>query len=190
VNSAAEGFTNDADRVTLKSNGQVSWLPRATYSVKFLVDVTFYPFDQQNILIRFTTWQYSADQVNVSGTGLVLEGVPDQQWEMNDISSSHIEYIFGGTLYRESHIKMNIKRRPLFHVMALLLPAAMLSVLSLLVYWVPPESGERLSMAVTLLLSYTMFLLLVYGNIPQTSLTIPIIGESHTMTCILMARTC
>lgn len=51
----------------------------------------------------------------------------------------------------------------------------MLKCLVLMIFKLPIESGERMSMGVTLLLSFTLFILMVNEQIPETSDSIPII---------------
>ena len=46
-----------------------------------------------------------------------------------------------------------------------------------LVFLLPPESGEKVSLAVTLLLAMTVFLLVVMDNIPSTSEVVPQLGK-------------
>jgi hypothetical protein len=55
-------------------------------------------------------------------------------------------------------------------------PSIMLSLLVLMVFRLPPESGEKMSLGVTLLLSYSVFLLMVSDNVPNTSQAVPLIG--------------
>ena len=53
----------------------------------------------------------------------------------------------------------------------------MLSMLTLLVFCMPPDAGEKVSLSITVLLSFTVFMLMVSDNMPQTSNNIPILGK-------------
>ncbi len=53
----------------------------------------------------------------------------------------------------------------------------MLSFMTLLVFVMPPESGEKIGLAITVLLSFTVFNLMVSENMPQTSTHTPRLGE-------------
>lgn len=50
------------------------------------------------------------------------------------------------------------------------------SALTLLSFYLPPESGERLTLVITNLLALTVFMLLVVEIIPATSETVPLIS--------------
>ncbi len=70
-----------------------------------------------------------------------------------------------------------MRRKPLYYVMNIMLPCLMLSLLDLLVFCLPPESGEKVSLGITVLLSFSVFLLVIADNVPQTSETAPLLGE-------------
>lgn len=50
-------------------------------------------------------------------------------------------------------------------------------MVALLSFFLPPESGEKISLGITVLLSLTVFLLLVAETMPPTS-AVPVVGKS------------
>ena len=72
---------------------------------------------------------------------------------------------------------LELKRKSMFYVLNIILPCVMLSVLQLMVFRVPSAAGEKVSLSITLLLSFTVFLLMVSDNMPQTSTSVPLLGE-------------
>ncbi|VDN35796.1 unnamed protein product [Dibothriocephalus latus] len=71
-----------------------------------------------------------------------------------------------------------IRRRALYYVFNLIVPCILISGMALLVFTLPPDAGEKISLGVTILLSLTMFLQLVADKLPQTSEAIPLIGKT------------
>ena len=53
----------------------------------------------------------------------------------------------------------------------------MLSGVLLMIFLLPADSGEKVSLGVSVLVAISVFLLLVAGNVPDTSDAIPIIGQ-------------
>ena len=53
----------------------------------------------------------------------------------------------------------------------------MLSGVLLMIFLLPADSGEKVSLGVSILVAISVFLLLVAGNVPDTSDAIPIIGK-------------
>ena len=61
--------------------------------------------------------------------------------------------------------------------------------IGILVFFLPPESGEKVSLSVTVLLAMTVYQLLIAETIPATSEVIPLIGK-HSACMGLYAATC
>ena len=65
----------------------------------------------------------------------------------------------------------------MFYLYNLLFPAVCLLLVGTLVFWLPPDSGEKTSLAVTVLLSMTVFMLIIMDNVPTTSEVVPWLGD-------------
>ena len=65
----------------------------------------------------------------------------------------------------------------LFYVLNIELPAIFLSIMSLLVFTMPHDAGEKNGLAITVLLSFSVFMLMIADLMPTTSTNIPILGE-------------
>lgn len=72
-----------------------------------------------------------------------------------------------------------IRRRPLFYTVNLLLPSIFLMVMDIVGFYLPPDSGERVSFKITLLLGYSVFLIIVSDTLPATAIGTPLIGDSE-----------
>ena len=59
------------------------------------------------------------------------------------------------------------------------MPCLMLSALILVGFLLPPDAGEKISLGISVLLAFTVFLLMIADSIPRTSLAIPLIGNSE-----------
>ena len=71
---------------------------------------------------------------------------------------------------------LNLRRKPFYFVMNVAAPIILLSALTLIVFWLPPEAEEKMSLSITLVLSFTVFALLVFDSLPQTSESAPLLG--------------
>jgi len=47
----------------MTSHGDVLWIPPAIYKSSCTIDVTYFPFDQQECRMKFGSWTFNGDQV-------------------------------------------------------------------------------------------------------------------------------
>ena len=73
------------------------------------------------------------------------------------------------------------KRKPLFFLLYLILPCLLISTLILLVFVIPPSSGERLGLGITVILNMSVYLLVVSDHLPQSSDESPLLGVYYVM---------
>ncbi|XP_063291691.1 5-hydroxytryptamine receptor 3A-like [Pelobates fuscus] len=144
------------------------------------LNIYYFPFDVQNCTFTFTSWIHKMKDINVS-----LHRTPE---EMNkNISFFHSDgewdllelFPYYNTFkIKYSEIKINIcfKRRPIFYIVHLILPSMFLIIMDIIAFYVPPESGERISCKITILLGYSVFLIIVSDHMPATSSGTPLIG--------------
>ena len=70
-----------------------------------------------------------------------------------------------------------LKRKSQYSIINVIVPIVLLSIMDLLVFWLPPESGEKASLGITVLLSFSVFLLVVDERMPRTSDAVPLLSE-------------
>ncbi len=70
-------------------------------------------------------------------------------------------------------------RKPLYYLFNIVLPCMFISTTTILVFYLPAASGEKVSLGVTVLLALAVFLLIVAESMPAQSETVPVLG-SHT----------
>ena len=70
---------------------------------------------------------------------------------------------------------VHIRRRVLYYLFNIIFPCIWLSILSLLGFWLPPDSGEKITLGITVLLAFSVFMLLIAELMPATSEMVPLI---------------
>lgn len=73
---------------------------------------------------------------------------------------------------------LRMRRRAFYYVFNIIVPCLMLSVLTLLTFWLPSTSGEKISLGLSVFLTFSMFMLLIAEEVPATSESVPLIGRS------------
>lgn len=79
-----------------------------------------------------------------------------------------------------------MRRKTLFYTVNLIIPCVGISYLSVLVFYLPADSGEKIALCISILLSQTMFFLLISEIIPSTSLALPLLGKYLLFTMVLV----
>jgi len=81
---------------------------------------------------------------------------------------------------------MTLRRKTLFYTVNLIIPCVGISFLTVLVFYLPSDSGEKVTLCISILLSLTVFFLLLAEIIPPTSLAVPLLGKYLLFTMILV----
>ena len=81
---------------------------------------------------------------------------------------------------------ITLRRKTLFYTVNLIIPCVGISYLSILVFYLPADSGEKIALSISILLSQTMFFLLISEIMPSTSLAVPLLGKYLLFTLFLI----
>lgn len=80
--------------------------------------------------------------------------------------------------FPEIVITFQIRRKTLYYMYNIVFPCMMMSTLTVLVFCLPPDSGEKIALGVTVLLAFSVFMLAIAEKMPETSESIPLIGKT------------
>ncbi|XP_058860046.1 neuronal acetylcholine receptor subunit alpha-4-like isoform X1 [Acipenser ruthenus] len=172
-------------------DGRIKWMPPAIYKSSCSIDVTFFPFDQQNCTMKFGSWTYDKakiDLISMANNVDQLDFWESGEWVIiNAVGTYNIKkYECCAEIYPDITYSFIIRRLPLFYTINLIIPCLLISCLTVLVFYLPSECGEKITLCISVLLSLTVFLLLITEIIPSTSLVIPLIGEYLLFTMIFV----
>ncbi|CAL8369620.1 unnamed protein product [Lota lota] len=172
-------------------DGHIKWTPPAIYKSSCSIDVTFFPFDQQSCKMKFGSWTYDRakiDLVSMSNQVDQMDYWESGEWVIiNAVGKYNTKkYECCIEIYPDITYYFIIRRLPLFYTINLIIPCLLISCLTVLVFYLPSQCGEKITLCISVLLSLTVFLLLITEIIPSTSLVIPLIGEYLLFTMIFV----
>nr|XP_054586962.1 neuronal acetylcholine receptor subunit alpha-10 isoform X1 [Nothobranchius furzeri] len=191
-NSADDQFSSSMEtNVVLRSDGQVTWDQPAITKSSCSVDVAFFPFDVQQCHLTFGSWTHNGNQmdlINSLDSADLADFVPNVEWEQVLGMPSKRNVILYGCCsepYPDITFTLHLKRRASFYIFNLLLPCMMISFLAPLGFYLPADSGEKVSLGVTVLLALTVFQLLVAESMPPSE-SVPLIGKYYIATMTMV----
>ncbi|KAI4886854.1 hypothetical protein NFI96_021435, partial [Prochilodus magdalenae] len=144
------------------------------------VDVRWFPFDIQKCELKFGSWTFDGWLLDLQMNEADISGyMPNGEWDLVGVPGSRNEIFYDCCKepYPDVTFVVTIRRRTLYYALNLLIPCVLLSSMTLLIFLLPADSGEKISLGITVLLSLTVFMLLVAEIMPATSDSIPLIGK-------------
>lgn len=186
--------------------GQIFWDPPAIYKSYCPINVEFFPFDQQECFMKFGSWTYdgiSVDLRHVSEESGIHEGNitiypkgidlcdynQNVEWDVINVTARRKEKFYPccpGYPYPDITFNITMRRKTLFYTINLIMPIIAISTLTVLVFYLPSDSGEKITLSISILLALTVFFLLLSDINPPTSIVIPLIGKYLLFTMIVV----
>uniref|UniRef100_A0A8C1DWE0 Uncharacterized protein n=1 Tax=Cyprinus carpio carpio TaxID=630221 RepID=A0A8C1DWE0_CYPCA len=147
------------------------------------LDIYTFPFDFQNCTYTFNSYKHSLEQIFKNS----LEAMTTKgEWELIDMRAEKPVQLFLEGGWDNLIIYIVLRRRATLYVVNLLIPSSFLLSVDLFSFLLPPQSVDRASFKMTLILGYTVFLLLMNDLLPVTGNNLPLINVFFSLCLALM----
>ncbi|KAJ7998353.1 hypothetical protein DPEC_G00221820 [Dallia pectoralis] len=189
-NSADERF--DATfhtNVLVNYTGYCQYLPPGIFKSTCYIDVRWFPFDVQRCDLKFGSWTYGGWSLDLQMKEVDMTGyIANGEWDLVEVPGRRNERFYDCCKepYPDVTFTVVMRRRTLYYGLNLLIPCVLISTLALLVFLLPADSGEKISLGITVLLSLTVFMLLVAEIMPATSDSVPLIAQYFATTMVIV----
>jgi hypothetical protein len=183
------------------------------------INIEYYPFDIQDCYMKFGTWTYDGQLIDLDHLSIKYNKSHDQElkalsknvgvstklyevkvgidmsdyyesveWDVLSIpAQKNIKfYDCCKEPYIDIYFNLTLRRKTLFYTVNLIIPCVNISFLSVLVFYLPSCSGEKIALGIYVLVALLVFYLLLIELIPPTSLVIPLLGKYLLFTLILV----
>ncbi|XP_044584231.1 acetylcholine receptor subunit alpha-like isoform X1 [Cotesia glomerata] len=190
-----------ATKATIYHQGLVEWKPPAIYKSSCEIDVEYFPFDEQTCVLKFGSWTYDGFKVDLrhmdeqTGSNIVDVGVDlsefymSVEWDILEVPAVRNEkfYTCCDEPYLDITFNITLRRKTLFYTVNIIIPCMGISFLTVLTFYLPSDSGEKVTLSISILISLHVFFLLVVEIIPPTSLVVPLLGKYLIFAMILVS---
>ncbi|XP_020493359.1 neuronal acetylcholine receptor subunit alpha-7 [Labrus bergylta] len=189
-NSADERFdATVSTNILVNNSGGCSYIPPGIFKSTCYIDVRWFPFDEQRCDLKFGSWTYGGYSLDLKMIEADISNyVSNGEWDLVGVPGKKNErtYECCEEPYPDITFTVVMRRRTLYYGLNLLIPCVLISTLALLVFLLPADSGEKISLGITVLLSLTVFMLLVAEIMPPTSDSVPLIAEYFAITMVIV----
>ncbi|XP_042561285.1 5-hydroxytryptamine receptor 3A-like [Clupea harengus] len=159
------------------------------------LNIYTFPFDIQRCSYTFNSYMHSAASVRLS-FGKPVEDILKRsmelmetmgEWELLDMSSEKQDLVAKNSgVWDQLTYYITLRRRATLYVVNLIIPSCFLITLDLFSFILPPQSVDRSAFKMTLILGYTVFLLLMNELLPVTGNSIPLLNVFFSICLALM----
>ncbi|CAL8253077.1 unnamed protein product [Merluccius merluccius] len=156
------------------------------------LNIYTFPFDVQNCTFTFNSYTHSTKHIRINlkipaekilkTSREVMSTVGE--WQLMNITTH--KHILHGPEIDELKFHIQLRRSSTLYVVNLLIPSGFLITVDLFSFMLPPQSVDRSAFKMTLILGYTVFLLLMNDLLPVTGDTIPLINVFFSICLALM----
>ncbi|XP_055344195.1 acetylcholine receptor subunit alpha-like 1 [Paramacrobiotus metropolitanus] len=186
-------------KVKVNYTGHIEWEPPVIYKSYCQIDVRYFPYDKQNCTLKFGSWTYDQTLVDLEperdyvGDALRIQYGMDLsefkrsiEWDVMQTQAWRDRVVYSYGPYVDIKFEFIIRRKPLFYTVNLMIPCVLISFLTVFVFYLPCDSGEKVTLCISILLSLTVFVLLLAEIIPPTSLAVPLMGRYLLFTMVMV----
>lgn len=166
-NSVEETYNkNNDEEVTIYYDGTVEM-----WSLKYIetfcqVNAYAYPFDEHRCEIHMCVEVQSIGQMIIEAVHFKnLNFTENYKWDIDMLGSVYAKNIKDNKAAAVIHLRRKIT----VGIIAMLIPTGMMTILTVFVFVLPPESGEKVSLATTIFLSNVLYLVELDKNTPRNS---------------------
>ncbi|XP_033112744.1 neuronal acetylcholine receptor subunit alpha-10-like isoform X2 [Anneissia japonica] len=172
--------------VEVCSDGRVNYSTYTIFRSSCHISIALFPFDNQTCTLRFSSWIYDIFHLDInphiltSDQGYLFEDYGvwrllsiEKRRKVNEYKENIHPFVYAVfTIY--------IRRRYRFYFLFILIPYSFCSVLICLMFFIPFESGEKLSYGITAVLGLIVFQEIIAMSLPPVGNESSVIGKFFT----------
>ncbi|XP_062577046.1 acetylcholine receptor subunit alpha-like 2 [Saccostrea cucullata] len=192
-----EGNMPDMDdyRASMTYTGDLTYNFPCIVTVVCQFNVAYFPFDHQVCSMKFGSWIYTGKNVDLERMKNEVDISSfrnHNEWDVIDTVAVRHNIYYGCCTdpYPDITFHIHIRRKPLFYVITIIFPCFLINILTFMGFVLPPFAPEKISLQITVLLSTTVFLLLVQDKFPSASENFPLLALYFAICMVLVCVSC
>ncbi|KAJ8026588.1 Neuronal acetylcholine receptor subunit alpha-10 [Holothuria leucospilota] len=188
-----EVISPDRGSILLTSDGIVYLGAPVLQSTQCPLDVRYFPFDTQICPFTFVPVnQYYQHVYLRSELPYDSSSIESFEWNLLNVTVRNWVIPLGDNFRGEPDVFFTVatvclylKRDPNYYITTIIIPSTLMCLMAFVTFLAPPDSGERISLGVSMVLGLTVFQLLIADTLPTSSKMTPILSTYLTINFIL-----
>ena len=159
-------------KAIVESDGLVTIWPYNIYTVTCKISIGKFPFDKQSCTFDFQSWSHSSSDLvlHTKQTKPSLKVFKESgEWDLVGTFVELQSRPYGNDTWDHVLFHFELKRKSLYHVMNVFVPVLCISILSIVSFLLPSESGERVTFSISIFLTLAVFLTTINSSMPESS---------------------
>ncbi|KAJ8026586.1 Neuronal acetylcholine receptor subunit alpha-10 [Holothuria leucospilota] len=188
-----EVISSERGSILLTSDGKVDLGVPVVQATQCPLNVRYFPFDTQICPLSFIPVnQYYQQMYLRAELSNDPSGFDSFEWNLlnTTISNQLVPTLSSSgededVLFTVATFCLYLQRDPNYYITTIIIPSTLMCFMAFVTFLAPPDSGERISLGVSMVLGLTVFQLLIADTLPTSSKLTPILSTYLTTNFIL-----
>uniref|UniRef100_A0A914CV88 Uncharacterized protein n=1 Tax=Acrobeloides nanus TaxID=290746 RepID=A0A914CV88_9BILA len=164
------------------------------YKFSCILDLRFFPFDNQACKMIFGSWIYDMEGIDYHPHNEseqrpfgIHNCIENEGWRIlgTKVERREVKYQCCANKYSLLEFTLYIQRKPLYYLINLIAPTSIITFIAIIGFFstsnMHHSREEKITLGITTLLSMSILIFLVADKLPSTSSFIPLIGEFYIL---------
>ncbi|XP_052800331.1 acetylcholine receptor subunit alpha-like isoform X2 [Mya arenaria] len=168
----------------IKYTGEVEWEPLLSLTSDCLMDVTYFPFDNQSCTVELNSWGLPESELRLEPLWTSVQMTSFREGGSWKIEGTYVERgAVTGDVHNQSVtfsqlvFRFDVRRKPGNYIFNTIVPMVVSSFLMTFTNVIPTKSGERLVSGFLVLVINTLLLTIFMQQIPDIAITTSVLGQ-------------
>lgn len=161
-------------RAKICYDGSVHYNFPSRFKTLCQLDVSRFPFDVQTCSLTFGSWACNGLELDVTSKSNIVDisAVEENaEWEIVESPIVRHEIIYGccPEPYPDVTFYINLRRKPTHYVINIIIPSILITCVAGLGFILPVDAGEKIGLQLTVMLTISVFQMLVAEKLPPAA---------------------
>lgn len=171
-------------RIKVEYDGTHTWMIPVLLRSSCTVDVTNFPFDQQNCFLIFNSWTHDKTELDLRHDPrpiITSNYINSSEWEVRSVDKKIVSklYICCPNPYVNMEYRIKLDRRAFYYIHHIVVPCIIQMIVILFTFFLPPDCGERIGVVITVLLVFAVYLQVISSSLPKASNSTPALSRFY-----------